>query len=299
MGATGKSRASTAAVGVITVSYGSGDVLEAFLRCLREHEGIELDVVVVDNKPDAENVAAIAEKYGAGYLPLPDNPGYGAGMNRGVERLNASGETHQAYFFCNPDVEFVEPTIGKLTESLSTDPHAGSIGPRLLNEDGTTYPSARQIPSITTGVGHALLGKVWRNNPWSRSYKRESEYGERRSAGSLSGAAVMVKENVYRMIGGWDEEYFMHFEDIDLGYRIGEAGFLNIFDPVVSLIHSGAHSTKKHAVRVEKAMTASAIRFMRKRYAGALRSPLRWGVVLGLRLRGVLTVASAQRTSNG
>lgn len=284
-------------VGIITVSYGSGEALAVFLRSLREHHG-DLPVVVVDNKPDHESVQGITQRYGAIYVPVAANPGYGAGMNAGVRalQLGPGAHTHfDAYFFCNPDVRFLSPAVGELAASLLDDASAGSIGPRLLNEDGSVYPSARNIPSVGTGVGHALFGKIWPGNPWSRAYKNAADYGARRTAGSLSGAAVMVKREVFERVGGWDEAYFMHFEDIDLGWRIGNAGCTNIYEPAVSVEHSGAHSTKKHAVAVEQAMTESAIRFMGKRYAGFWNAPLRWAITLGLRLRGRIRVRAARR----
>ena len=280
-------------VGVVTVSYGSGEALEPFLASLREHHGDSVAVVVVDNKPEGDDgVSRIAERHDALYVALPTNPGYGAGMNAGVRALTASlspaDAAFDAYFFCNPDVIFTAPSIAELAISLFEDARAGSIGPRTLNEDGSTYPSARNIPSVGTGVGHALFGRVWPSNPWSRAYKNASDYDERRVAGWLSGAAVMVKGSVNDEIGGWDEGYFLHFEDIDLGYRIGLAGYANVFEPAVTVVHSGGHSLKKHSAMAERAMTASAIRFMKKRYCGVLRAPLRWAIVAGLRVRGAM-----------
>ncbi|MBC9936589.1 MULTISPECIES: glycosyltransferase [unclassified Leucobacter] len=277
---------------VITVSYGSGEVLREFLKTLRAFQGTEQTVVVVDNKPDEQNVREIASTFGAIYVPLASNPGYGAGMNAGVRALE---ESFDSYFFCNPDVSFLEPTVGPLAHRLASLPTAGSIGPRLLNDDGSVYPSARNIPSLSTGVGHALFSKIWVGNPWTRRYQDASNYSMLRTAGSLSGAAIMVKREVFERIGGWDEAYFMHFEDIDLGYRIGLAGFTNLFDPTISVHHSGAHSTKKHAVVVERAMTESAIRFMSKRYSGFWRAPVRFAIIAGLRIRGRLKLRALAR----
>lgn len=281
-------------VAIITVSYGSGTVLEEFLRSLHDLHG-DVQVAVVDNKPDHENVAEVANQFNASYVPLPQNPGYGAGMNAGVSAVQEQFGTFDAYFFCNPDVRFIESSIGPLSQVLFSEVSAGSIGPRLIDEDGTTYPSARDIPSIGLGVGHALFSKLWPSNPWTHAYQNAADYDRRRPAGSLSGAAVMVKRSVFEEIGGWDESYFMHFEDIDLGWRIGKAGYQNIFEPSIAVEHSGAHSTKKHAVMVERAMTNSAIRFMNKRYAGFWRAPLRWLITLGLQVRGWLKVRSASR----
>jgi N-acetylglucosaminyl-diphospho-decaprenol L-rhamnosyltransferase len=281
-------------VGVVTVSYGSGEALKPFLASLREHHGDALPVAVVDNKPGEDGVSELAEHFGAVYVPLPENPGYGAGMNAGARALLDSGAEFDAFFFCNPDVVFTEPAVGELAASLLADARAGSIGPRTLNDDGTVYPSARNLPSVGTGVGHALFGKVWPNNPWSRAYKNASDYDRRRTAGSLSGAAVMVRHDVFEAIDGWDEAYFLHFEDIDLGYRIGLAGWENIYEPDVTVVHSGGHSLKKHSAVAERAMTDSAIRFMRKRYSGAWRAPLRWAVIAGLRVRGALKTRAAR-----
>lgn len=281
-------------IGVVTVSYGSGQHLAHCLETLREHCGDHIPVVVVDNKPDAENVSALAERFRARYIPLESNPGYGAGMNAGVSAL---GSDYDAYFFLNPDVHFVDDAITPLTRALNNESSIGAVGPTLLNEDGSVYPSARNLPSISTGVGHALFGKIWPSNPWSTAYKREGDYTHQRDAGSLSGAAVLVRASVFHEIGGFDEGYFMHFEDIDLGYRIGKAGYRNVFVPEAHVIHSGAHSTKKHAEAVERAIHASAVRFMRKRYAGFWNTPLRWSVVLGLKIRGALKIRSVRAAS--
>ncbi|TXJ07781.1 MAG: glycosyltransferase family 2 protein [Aeromicrobium sp.] len=273
-------------VAFITVSYGSGEALRNFLASLRQFHGDSVPVVVVDNKPDDENVLAIAQSFGAAYLAQPLNPGYGAAMNAGVRYLEASDTSASFYFFCNPDVIFLEEAAAALVHFIRSDARIGAIAPRVLNEDGTTFASARNIPSIGTGVGHALLSKIWPTNPWTRIYTSASNYEKARDAGWLSGAAVMVRDDVFRSLNGWDESYFMYFEDVDLGWRIANSGLRNRYEPSIALTHTGAHSTRKHKTSIERAMTESSIRFMRKRYPGPLRAPLRWTIVLGLKIRG-------------
>lgn len=288
-------------VGVVTVSYGSGEDLDLFLTTLHAHCG-SVDVCVVDNKPGPEGVEAIAKKHDALYLPLPHNPGYGAGMNAGAQALStqqAAGTTEpfDAFFVCNPDIHFTEDSITPLMNVLMREPSIGSVGPTLLNDDGTVYPSAREIPSVGNGIGHGLFGVIWPNNPWTKRYKSSEGYDAERDAGWLSGAAVMVKTSVWHEIAGFDEAYFLNFEDIDLGFRIGKAGYRNLFVPTTSVVHVGGHSLKKNAEAAERAMHDSAIRFMRKRYAGVLNTPIRWAVILGLRVRGALTLRSIRRAS--
>lgn len=287
-------------IGVITVSYGSGEDLERFLASVRQYGPTATDVIVVDNKPGVDGVEVIAHQFAAEYLPLAHNPGYGAGMNAGVKALRAgdSGEhPYDAFFVCNPDTLFVEDCITPLSQVLASSPSIGSVGPTLLNEDGTVYPSAREIPSVGTGIGHGLFVSIWPSNPWTRAYKSSAGYDDQRDAGWLSGAAVMVKASVWDELGGFDEGYFLNFEDIDLGFRIGQAGYRNVYVPKTRVVHSGGHSLKKHAEASERAMHESARRFMRKRYAGMLNSPIRWGVLLGLRVRGALTLNSIRRAN--
>ena len=288
-------------IGIVTVSYGSGDELREFLNSLLIFmPELSKHLVVVDNKPGPDGVAELAAEFQAAYLPLESNPGYGAGMNAGVARLRSEAEKEgeapfDAYFICNPDVQFIDDAITPLADVLGSDHSVGSVGPKLLNTDGTVYPSARNIPSISTGLGHALFSKVWPRNPWSRAYKNEGDYSDLRDAGWLSGAAVLVRAEVFERLGGFDEGYFMHFEDIDLGYRIGEAGYRNVLVPAATVVHSGAHSTEKHAAVVEEAMHQSAIRFMKKRYAGFWKTPLRLAIIAGLKVRASLKLKRIER----
>lgn len=300
-------------VGIVTVSYGSSEDLDLFLTTLRKHCG-DVDVAVVDNKPGADGVEEVAKKHRALYLPLASNPGYGAGMNAGVNMLRSgnvnagdtdtssggehrahAGNDYEAFFICNPDIHFTEDSITPLLDVLTREPSIGSVGPKLLNDDGTVYPSAREIPSVGNGIGHGIFGAVWPNNPWTRRYKSSAGYDSVRDAGWLSGAAVMVKTSVWDAIAGFDETYFLNFEDIDLGFRIGKAGYRNVFVPTTSVVHVGGHSLKKNAEAAERAMHESAVRFMRKRYAGFWNTPIRWAVILGLRVRGALTLRSIRR----
>jgi N-acetylglucosaminyl-diphospho-decaprenol L-rhamnosyltransferase len=202
-----------------------------------------------------------------------------------------------AFFVCNPDIYFLEDSITPLVQVLASSPSIGAVGPALLNEDVSIYPSARAIPSVATGIGHGLFVSIWPNNPWTRAYKSTAKNDEQRDAGWLSGAAVMVKASIWDELGGFDEGYFLNFEDIDLGFRIGQAGYTNVYVPTTRVVHSGGHSLKKHAEASERAMHESAQRFMRKRYAGVLNSPIRWAVLLGLRIRGALTLRSIRKAN--
>lgn len=274
-------------VAVLTVSFGSEIVLEPFLSSLSAASDRAIVVVVADNRPDASSpVAAITRSAGASYLPLPINAGYGGAMNAAVKTLPASVEW---VLVSNPDVVLSERSIDVLVRTGDSDPLIGAVGPSILTSDGEVYPSARSVPSLRTGVGHALFANLWVANPWSRAYRRDSaETPRRRDAGWLSGACVLVRRSLFESLGGFDPGFFMYFEDVDLGFRIGKAGYRNVYEPSAVATHTGAHSTTTESARMIEAHHDSARRFLDKKYPGVALWPVRTTLAVGLSLRSAL-----------
>ncbi|MBC7592219.1 MAG: glycosyltransferase family 2 protein, partial [Salinibacterium sp.] len=214
-------------VAVVTVSFGSNDVLPDFLGSIAPSSSSPLHIVVADNRPDG-SVGGLAAACGAVYLPLPSNEGYGGGMNAAVRDLPASVEW---VLVSNPDVVLDAGSLDTLVAVGDTDPRIGSVGPAILTSEGALYPSARSVPSLRTGVGHALFANLWLENPWSRAYRRDADEAPvRRDAGWLSGACFLVRRSAFDSLGGFDPGFFMYFEDVDLGHRLGKAGFRNVYE---------------------------------------------------------------------
>ena len=270
-------------VAVVTVSYGSEDVLPAFLGGLADEIAAGMDVVVADNAPSTGSpVPGIVERAGARYLALDANHGYGGAVNRAAATLPASVEW---VLVSNPDVVLDPGVIAALVATGSQAPAIGSVGPAVLTPEGEVYPSAREVPSIRSGVGHALFANLWPVNPWTTRYHRSNDTGSQRDAGWLSGSCVLVRRSAFEAVGGFDEEFFMYFEDVDLGYRLGLAGFRNVYQPAVSVVHTGAHSTRSHRAAMVAAHHHSARRFLQKKYRGWRLAPVRWTLGVGLAIR--------------
>lgn len=270
-------------LGIVTVSYGSDDVLPGFLATIPDAVGEPVAVVVADNLPGEGDAARIAAAHGADYLAIPENPGYGGAMNAGARTLPASATW---VLVVNPDVELEPGSVATLLALGESDDTIGAVGPLVRNPDGSVYPSARAVPSLRTGVGHAMLGPVWPGNPWTRAYRKDTgEEPVRRDAGWLSGACVLVRRSVFDAIGGFDEGYFMYFEDVDLGVRIGRAGFRNVYEPAAAIVHAGAHAAGRASERMIRAHHDSARRFLSTKYPGPLLWPVRAALSVGLRLR--------------
>lgn len=285
-------------VAIVTVTYNSSGALEPFLASVRTSESPAVKVVVADNDSrDADESKRISESYGAEFVAVGANLGYGGAVNAAVRTL---GPDTTYILVSNPDVELGSGALRTLADRLDANPGAAAAGPRVLNADGTTYPSARRLPSLRTGVGHALLTGIWPGNPWTRAYRADESNPGERSVGWLSGSCVLLRRSAFDAVGGFDEGYFMYFEDVDLGFRLGRAGWSNLYVPSARVVHTGAHSTATESTRMLKAHHDSAYRYLQKRYPGALLAPLRWSLRIGLTIRSrivTMRVERAQRRS--
>jgi N-acetylglucosaminyl-diphospho-decaprenol L-rhamnosyltransferase len=269
---------------VVTVTYNTGDSLRAFLDSLDTASAVRPEVVVVDNASEDLTVerAAVAA-HGVTLLELTRNLGYGAGVTAGVDEYGAAVDY---ILITNPDVTFSPGSIDRLVQSADRMRDAGSFGPKILDADGSVYPSARNLPSLRTGIGHAVFGRIWPLNPWSRSYRAEHDYGtESRDAGWLSGACVLVRKTAFDAIDGFDPGFFMYFEDVDLGARLGAAGWRNVYVPDAVVTHTGAHSTSHSAKRMEQVHHSSAYLYLSQKYSAWYLAPLRGVLKAGLTLR--------------
>lgn len=271
---------------IVTVTHNSGSVLPRFLSTARTGSRTLMPIAVVDNaSQDADKSRSVAEAQDARFLGLDSNGGYGDGMARGIAAYAAGADY---VLISNPDVEFEPGAIDLLLEAARNNPQAASFGPRILDPLGTTYPSARPVPSLSTGIGHALFSRVWPGNPWTRSYRPvpPAESRDIVEAGWLSGACLLVRKSAYDSVGGFDTSYFMYFEDVDLGDRFGKKGWKNLYVPEAVVTHTGAHSTSQSREAMERKHHESAYRFLSRKYSAWYFSPLRGFLRLGLHLRG-------------
>lgn len=281
-----------APIAIVTVTYSPGEHLGNFVRSVPGASQHGARVMIVDNgsKDGApEAIAAEDHGYTVELEYSGGNVGYGAGMNYGVKQLRAAkdaGEINGEYFLIsNPDVVFTPGSIDRMIEVAERNPRAGAVGPLIRETDGTVYPSARSIPRLGSGIGHALLGPFWKSNPWTKRYLADADMNNERDAGWLSGSCLLMRWDAFDSVEGFDERYFMYMEDVDLGDRLARAGWRNIYTPAAEIAHAQGHTAKKHPEIVLKAHHDSAYRFQADRLTGWKYAPVRCALKLGLALR--------------
>lgn len=309
-------------LGVVTVTYSPGEHLRTLVDSLPEATEHGTVLVMADNgstdgAPEAEVARASGTARSAGehdrggnrphdggvrdvvLLPTGGNVGYGKAANIGIAelgRMRDAGEIRGDYvLLVNPDVEFGAGSIDAMLDCARRMPRAGAIGPLIREADGSAYPSARAVPDLVGGIGHALLADIWPSNPFSRRYRDDSDMSRERDAGWLSGSCLLLKWDAFDGVGGFDDRYFMYMEDVDLGDRLGTAGWRNVFCPDAVIRHAQGHSASSHPEITIRAHHESAYRFMSDRLRGPLLAPMRLALKLGLALRGTIVLAVKKR----
>jgi N-acetylglucosaminyl-diphospho-decaprenol L-rhamnosyltransferase len=268
---------------VVTVTYSPGETLERFLDTLTEATEREARVVLADNgSTDGVPEKVAAERPNVQLLVTGENLGYGAAANRGVAEF---GDEYGWVIVANPDIEWGKGSIDELLKAASRWPRGGSFGPLIREPNGEVYPSARLLPSLGKGVGHAVVGRVWRDNPWTKAYRQSDTEVRERTAGWLSGSCLLLRREAFDSVDGFDPRYFMYFEDVDLGDRIGQAGWQNVYVPSAEVVHIGGHSTSKASAKMLEAHHLSAYRYMADRHQGPEWKPLLAAIKAGLKLR--------------
>ncbi|MGH3928669.1 MAG: glycosyltransferase family 2 protein, partial [Pseudonocardiaceae bacterium] len=270
---------------VVTVTYSPGETLETFLDSLAKATSRPMQVVLADNGSTDGAPARAARRDGVSLIRIGENIGYGSAANRGVTEL---GPEVGWVVVANPDIEWHPGSLDELLAAVQRWPRAGALGPLIREPDGAVYPSARLLPSLGRGIGHAVLSPIWPANPWTTAYRQSEALLGERIAEWLSGSCLLLRRAAFESVRGFDSRYFMYFEDVDLGDRLGRAGWLSVYVPTAEVTHLGGHATSRVSGQMLAEHHRSTYRYLADRHPGPLHAPLRLGLHTALTVRSRL-----------
>ncbi|MDX1874286.1 glycosyltransferase family 2 protein [Mycolicibacterium sp. 120266] len=278
---------------IVTVTYSPGPHLDRFLASLAHATERPVTVVMADNgSTDGSPEEAVQRYPNVRLFHTGSNLGYGTAVNRAVAEFVTDGDW---LVVANPDVQWGPDSIDELLAAAQRWPAAGSLGPLIRDPDGTVYPSARHQPSLIRGGMHAVIGPVWKNNPWTAAYRQERLAPSERPVGWLSGSCLLLRRAAFDQIGGFDERYFMYMEDVDLGDRLTAAGWQNVYVPSAEIVHDKGHAAGRDPAKNLAAHHRSTYTFLADRHPGWWRAPLRWTIRGALAARAGLVVGHSRR----
>lgn len=253
-------------VAAVVVNFNGGDHLADCVKSLlSERVG---EVVVVDNGSSDGSLKMLREfELGVKVIESGWNRGYGGGANLGVAACGG-----EFLLVCNSDLVVQPGSIGSLVEAIGNDPLVGIVGPRLVELDGSLYPSARCFPSLGDAIGHGLVGLVTNDNRFSKRYKMLGwDHASSRQVDWVSGACFLARRKAYTALGGFDESYFMYMEDVDLCWRAWNAGWRVAYEPSATVVHAQGVSTARSPYAMTLAHHRSLLRFVSRTSRGTSR----------------------------
>lgn len=292
-------------IAVVIVNYNVKDLLVSCLASLQASlkqvsplgEGTE--IIVVDNDSTDGSIDYAEPMFPqVRFIRLGENLGFGKANNVGFREALEKGAD---YILClNPDTLISEDTMRVMLEYMNTNPDVGLAGCKLLNADGTFQLSCRRgFPtpwaSFCKVFGlQALFPKSPLFAQYNQTFRSEDETY---AVDAVGGAFMFIRNDALRTIEGFDEDFFMYGEDLDLCYRIQQAGWKIMYVHTTSIIHYKGESTRRSAINEIKHFYEAMEIFARKHYGSSwlFLAFLRAGIAL----RSGLAYLSAYRWEAG
>jgi N-acetylglucosaminyl-diphospho-decaprenol L-rhamnosyltransferase len=276
-------------VSLIVVSHNTRGHLE---HCLSEL-GRNHEVIVVDTGSTDSSTTLVRDRFPhARLLELPDNPGYGGALNSGIAL--ASG---RHLLLLNADTWPLADAVERLVEFAEREPSAGVVGPRLLDPTGTLQPSVRGFPTLWRLMTEYLFLR-WlapRSRALNAFYEGGFDHGRQREAEFVVGAVMLVRRQMLNEIGGFDTNFFMFNEEVDLCYRAKSAGWNVIFWPGAEFVHVGGASTAAVWPRMYREQLRSHLLFMSKHRGPREAERTRKMLAVAMQIRALVFGALGQR----
>jgi N-acetylglucosaminyl-diphospho-decaprenol L-rhamnosyltransferase len=270
---------------VVVVNFNSGDAVGKCVRSIHESAGESgVDVVIVDNRSSDGSADRAARDFpGTRLIRNSENLGFAAAANQGMRATDA-----EFVFLLNPDAEIIAGTLAGFLKVARDRPKAGALGALVRDPDGSIYPSARKVPTLTEGLAHTVLGFARPDNRFTRRYKLlDWDRGSERRVEWVSGSSMLLRRAALDQVGLFDERYFMYVEDMDLCTRLRQAGWEVWFSPELEIEHVGGTATAGRR-RMTLEHSKSIYRYFVKHQSPGWRAALRPPVWAALRARAAL-----------
>lgn len=246
---------------IVIVNWNTKDLLRQCLQSIYSNPPErEFDIWVVDNASSDGSTRMVQEHFpNVNLINNPHNIGFGQANNLALNRCQGS-----FVFLLNPDTEVFPGTIDCLLDFMAFNPAAGVAGPQLLFPDGSLQTSCYPYPTLSREFWRLLhLDRlraygVYDQQQWDLSQSRQVDV--------IQGAAFLVRKIVLDQVGYFDPDYFMYTEEVDLCFRVHQAGWELFWVPFAKVIHHEGQSTKQTPVAMFLQLYKSKLTFIRKHY---------------------------------
>lgn len=217
-------------VAVIILNYRVADLTIRCLKSVIKSDYKDLEIIVVDNASDDGLEEEINKFSDIEFIQTGKNLGYTGGNNIGIKKGLELGAEY--IFILNPDAYVQKDTIGLLVEGIEKY-DAGIVNPKILFDDSDIIWFAGKI----FDKANVLASHIGVNQKDTGQLDKDCEIDD------VTGAAMLVKSEVFKKVGLFDERYFLYYEESDLAYRARQAGYKLMYIYEAKVLHKNAQST--------------------------------------------------------
>ena len=234
-------------VSIAIIAYNNSSVIKKCINSIfNVTKNIDFEIIVVDNG-SSDNTVEIIENDFKNIKLIQNNKNIGFGAAHNIAIKLGRGKYH---LVLNPDIFFTENSVEKLVNFMEKNPDIGLVSPKIIFPDGTIQYLCKRLPCLfDLGIRRFTPEFI------QKLFKKRIDYFEMRDTGYdktmdvpyLSGSFMLFRKNALEKVRGFDENYFMYFEDTDITRRIGEIS-RTVFYPYTSVIHlweRGSHKNIK------------------------------------------------------
>jgi GT2 family glycosyltransferase len=245
-------------VSILIVSWNTCQLLLDCLQSIYTYPPqIDFEIRIVDNDSGDGSAQVVQERFPqVQVISSATNLGFASGNN-----LVAQHAQGQYLLLLNPDTVIHPQTIDQLVAFLDAMPNAGAVGPRMFNSDGSLQISTFRTPN--------LFLEAWQLLYFDRLFPL-SHYGEDHKGpivvDVLNGACILMRREIFQSLGGFDINFFMYSEEVDLCLRIRQAGWLLYYLPTAQIVHYGGQSTRQVRDLMFLELYRNKVRFFKKHY---------------------------------
>jgi len=269
---------------IVIICWNDLGVIRECLRSIFEcTHSIEFEVIISDNGSSDGSSEFLRQNYPTVRIVHNGaNLGFAAGNNRGIRA------SHGEYvLILNPDTIIHEGALDRWVEFANHHPDAGAFGCRVLNPDGSYQGSARPFPTIARELiaatylrPLAYLSERFVSDTYT-GWNGDTE----RAIDWQSGCCVLFRGDLLKQLGGFDEQFFYHFEEVDLCRRVWQAGYPILYTPEVSITHLGGQSVGRFPIRFALERERNRYRYYYKHFGAADVWRCRYAAMLWFRVR--------------
>lgn len=278
-------------VSIVTVNYNGGSLLNQCVCAALEQAR---EVIIVDNASSDSSLTELEQRFSSNerfqIIRLPHNRGFAAGCNTGL-----SASTQPYILFLNPDCILQENSLQRMVQVMESDPRIGMVGGYLVNPDGSEQGGGRRaIPTpwraFVRAFGLYRLAKYWPKVFFDFHLDQQPLPQEPVEVEAISGALMLVRRQAIDDVGSWDEQYFLHCEDLDWCMRFQQKNWKIVFVPDAPVIHYQGTCSRARPFFVAWHKHKGMLRFYRKFFRQEYPKVLMGLITLAVWLRFSATV---------